>query len=219
MTQRVGPVPAGVHAITPDGMAAEELRHRVGQMLDAGVSLVQYRDKTSSESFRNAQLQALLETCSGRVPLLINDDRQLALKTGADGVHLGPEDGSLVQARQQLGPDCILGASCRGDEQLVQQAVEAGADYLAFGCCFPSDTKPEAQILPPGRLAELATMAQRAGRAAVAVGGIDAANIQMVCRTGVRAAAICAALFSTPDSGRAADKLCAAFAAHRRTQL
>lgn len=134
----------GLYAIT-DGSTGDELYAKVEQALQGGIRILQYRDKTADTQRRLAEAKTLREYCQRfHVPLIINDDVQLAIASQADGVHLGNEDGSFLEARKLLGDERIIGVSCYNDIQLAQQAEELGADYVAFGSFFPSPTKPNA---------------------------------------------------------------------------
>ena len=124
----------GLYAITPDTWADSSLLDRIAMAVAGGAALVQYRDKRADHRRRAARARALLAVCRHYgVRLLINDDLPLALAIGADGVHLGADDGDLRAARQALPPGALLGASCYADFARAQAAAAAGADYLAFG--------------------------------------------------------------------------------------
>ena len=103
--------------------------------------IVQYRDKNPADAVFLAK--ELVKVChQHKVPLIINDDVELAASVGADGVHIGKEDGAIAEARKHLGNDAIIGVSCYN---LVERAIEAqaqGATYVAFGRFFPSSSKP-----------------------------------------------------------------------------
>src|SRR5512145_2352415 len=135
----------GFYAITPECADGRHLLAQVEAALAGGCRLLQYRDKLSDMPERVARASALRQlTRRFGARLLINDDLALAMLIGADGVHLGQEDGNLVAARAILGPTRLLGASCYADFVCARQAVAAGADYVAFGAVYPSPTKPHA---------------------------------------------------------------------------
>ena len=131
----------GLYAITPEEPGMLE---KVRQALEGGVALLQYRRKR--RDLQEAREIAALARRYG-VPLIVNDDVELALELGAQGVHLGRDDGDLGLARRRL-PGRILGASCYNDAELARRAIEAGADYVAFGSVFASPTKPAALRAP-----------------------------------------------------------------------
>src|SRR5690606_16415734 len=116
----------------------------------AQATLLQYRHKGAGDALRREQAAALLLLCrEAGVPLVVNDDWPLAADIGADGAHLGEDDGALREARQALGNDAILGASCYDDIARAGAATAAGASYLAFGAFFPSPTQPGARRAAP----------------------------------------------------------------------
>lgn len=187
----------GLYAITPEEPNTVQLLDKVRLALQGGVNLLQYRNKLSRPAHRLEQASALLQlTREFGVPLIINDDAQLAQQVDADGVHLGGEDGSIAAARQVLGFDKIIGVSCYNRLSLAQQAEGLGADYVAFGAFFASTVKPRA------RVAELSLL-QEARRVialpVVAIGGITLENGTSVLEAGADALAVISALFSAPD--------------------
>src|SRR5690606_21631925 len=111
------------------------------------------------------------------VLFLINDDWKLAAAVGADGAHLGRDDGDLRQAREALGDSMILGKSCYNDPPLAQQAIADGADYIAFGAAYPSSTKPDAVRVTLEQIAQGRALADAAVQdgtrpGVVVIGGI-----------------------------------------------
>jgi thiamine-phosphate pyrophosphorylase len=164
---------SGLYAITPDIHDTAELVARVRLVLAAGSTWLQYRNKTADSALRREQSIALLPLCrEHRVPLIINDDWQMAAELLADGVHLGQGDGAILQARTALGPSAIIGASCYDRFELAEAAARAGASYIAFGAFFPSFTKPHARRAS----LDLLTDAARLGLPRVAIGGITPQN-------------------------------------------
>ncbi|MCJ7839054.1 MAG: thiamine phosphate synthase [Burkholderiales bacterium] len=193
---------AGLYAITPDEPSTDILVRKVGLALRGGASVVQYRNKTAARGLRLEQGRALAALCrAAGAAFIVNDDLALALELGADGAHLGADDGDLAEARRRLGPDKLLGASCYSRIELAQAAVEAGADYLAFGSVFSSVTKPGAVRAPLDIFAE----ARRSiALPLVAIGGISLQNAPQVFAAGADAVAVISALFDADDiAGRA----------------
>ena len=140
---------SGLYAITPDSLDTRTLLVKVRAALEGGVTLLQYRSKSSDVALKHEQASELSTLCREfRVPLIINDDVRLAVLSNADGVHLGEHDASLKEARINLGPDRIIGVSCYGDIARAVRAQAEGADYLAFGSFFASSTKPQAPLIP-----------------------------------------------------------------------
>jgi len=176
----------GLYAVTPEVSDAVE---KVRLALEGGVALLQYRRKR--RDLAEARAVAALARRHG-VPLIVNDDVELALELDADGVHLGRDDGDLRTARRRLGGR-ILGASCYDDPELARRAVEAGADYVAFGSVFASTTKPAAVRAP------FALFATRFGVPLCAIGGITLANAPQVIAAGEDLLAVVSDLFDAPD--------------------
>ncbi len=209
------PAPAefrGLYAITPDEIDTGNLVRKGRMALAGGVRAVQYRNKSASAALRRDQSSALLALCRvARVPLIINDDLDLAETLGADGLHLGREDVSITAARARLGPDKLLGASCYDQFDLAVRACSAGADYVAFGSAFPSRTKPGATRAPLSLYREAKA---RLTCPVVAIGGITSENAQAVIEAGVDAVAVISALFDAPDIERRAWDFARLFSAH-----
>jgi len=125
--------------------------------------------------------------------LIVNDDVDLAIGCGADGVHLGPGDLSLSAARKRAGASLIIGASCKGSLGLARAAADAGADYVSFGALYPTATKPEASACSPEIFAQ--ARSEIPGVPLVAIGGITPRNAAEAAATGADAFAVCAGLF------------------------
>lgn len=186
----------GLYVITDAALDGRDMLEAVRAALSGGAMAVQYRDKSLDAARRHAEAGALLALCREfRRPLLINDDVELAVGIGADGVHLGRSDGSLIRARQRLGADAIIGATCHGSLEFAAEAAAQGASYLAFGAVFPSATKPGASIIPLNTLAA----ARRFHLPVVAIGGINTDNAPAVIAAGADCIAVIAALWSAPD--------------------
>lgn len=183
----------GLYAIT-DGqlLPGDRLLTSVEAALRGGAVLVQYREKNAPQAERLKQAQDLAALChNAHVPLIINDDPELARRCGAAGVHLGQSDGSLAAARRLLGEQAIIGATCHADLALASSADTDGADYLAFGRFFNSTTKPGAPVAEPSVLAR----ARRFGKPVTAIGGITAANGESLIRAGADLLAVVGGLF------------------------
>ena len=190
-------LPGGLYAITPEEPDTEQLCRMVRAALAGGAAVVQYRNKGAEARQRRAQAGALAELCRAQgAPLIVNDDIELAREVGAQGVHLGGDDGDLAAARARLGPAMLLGASCYDRLDLAIAARAAGADYVAFGSVFPSPTKPAAVRAPLALFGE----ARRTVRLPlVAIGGITVENAGAVISAGADALAVISALFDAPD--------------------
>lgn len=160
----------GLYAITDSTLLADgRLLPYAEAALAGGARLLQYRDKSKNAARRLEEASQLKQLCQQYgAELLINDDLALASQLQV-GVHLGQGDGSLHEARQQLGPQAIIGATCHASLEHAAEAVEAGVSYIAFGRFFPSETKPGA----PTATLELLTQArQRFATPIVVIGGI-----------------------------------------------
>ncbi len=195
----------GLYAITPEDYLLPRLSALVEMAVKGGARFVQYRNKTAPPPLRRAQAADLLRICRARgAYLIVNDDVELALAVGADGVHLGRDDHPLEElaaVRKRLGPERILGVSCYDDLQRAEAAAAAGADYLAIGSVFASATKPGATRATLDLLAEAK---RRFGKPVVAIGGITVDNAGMAIAAGADMVAVISDLFDAMDiAGRA----------------
>ena len=193
----------GLYAITPESSASTStLAEQIVLAIRGGAHLVQYRDKGSSDALKRERGRILLEICrSAGIPLIINDDLDLALTLQADGVHLGRDDPDPHEARIRLGSEAIVGVSCYNDFALAEIAEQAGANYIAFGAFFPSTTKPLAVRADPALLAEAR---QRLRVPAVAIGGITPQNGGLLIAAGAQMLAVVTGIFTQPDITAAA---------------
>ena len=193
---------AGLYAVTPDELDDSKLIAQVHAALSGGAKLVQYRNKRAPLTTCRRQAKALLALCRRHgAPLIVNDHAALALEIGADGVHLGSEDGSIDVARAQLGPAAIIGVSCYNELETAIKAQQAGATYVAFGSFFLSSIKPVAVHAP---LTLLHEAKRELMLPVVAIGGIDHANAPQLIAAGADSVAVISALFSAKDIRRAA---------------
>ncbi|MEY3650874.1 MAG: Thiamine-phosphate synthase [Pseudomonadota bacterium] len=192
---------AGLYAITPDSVDTELLCQMVEASIFGGASIVQYRNKVADHKLRTKQASMLLELCKKhQVPFIINDHVELCLAIDADGVHIGGDDGDIAAIKSKIGEDKILGVSCYGEFARAEAAEKAGADYVAFGACFPSSTKPNA----PRADLDLFTQAKKLNLPSVAIGGITLENAASVVEAGANAIAVIGELFKQePDKIRA----------------
>jgi thiamine-phosphate pyrophosphorylase len=187
----------GLYAITPEDALLPRLSALVGMAIKGGARLIQYRTKLPSALLRRAQAEELLRICrASGAHLIINDDLDLALAIGADGVHLGRDDGDIDAARTALGPNRILGVSCYDDLERASAAAVAGADYLAVGSVFASATKPAATRVSMEMLTETK---RRFGRPVAAIGGITVHNAAKVIAAGADMVAVITDLFDAMD--------------------
>jgi thiamine-phosphate pyrophosphorylase len=201
--------PLGLYAITREGYPdAAALAEAVAAAIRGGAAVVQYRAKSAADPV--AEAERLLAVCrAGGVPLVINDDVELAGRIGADGVHLGKDDPDLEEARRILGPDAIIGVSCYDSVERAVQAEAAGAGYVAFGRFFPSRTKPGA---PCARLETLVEAKRRLSVPIVAIGGITPENGGPLLEAGAGLLAVIDGVFGAGDPERAARRFAPLFA-------
>ena len=183
-----------LYAITDDSlMPGPLLISQSEAALKGGCQWLQYRNKSTNHEQRLTDAQQLYQLCLDyRAKLIINDDVTLAQQVNAHGVHLGQGDGSIRQARALLGQDAIIGVTCHDQLSLAQQAITEGANYVAFGRFFPSQTKPDAKAAPLTLLKE----AQALNVPITAIGGITLANAADVIAAGASAIAVCHSLFA-----------------------
>jgi len=187
----------GVYALTPDSLNTHELLIRVRQALLGGVQVLQYRNKLADAALRLAQAKALRTlTREFGVPLIVNDDAQLAAAVDADGAHLGAMDGDVHSARALLGNNKLIGISCYNQLQQARNAVMAGADYVAFGAFFSSSVKPDAAL---ATLDLLRDARAEISVPIVAIGGITEKNGAVLVQTGADALAVISAVFDAAN--------------------
>jgi thiamine-phosphate pyrophosphorylase len=190
----------GLYAITPDVADTAVLLTKVEQALKAGVAMLQYRNKIISKDKRLLQARELAPLARGYgVPFIVNDDVEIAVWGGANGVHLGKDDGDIAAARAKL-PGRILGASCYNDVEKGREAIRMGANYVAFGSVFPSPTKPGAVRAP------LSLFENNLGVPLCAIGGITLKNAPQLIAAGADLLAVISDLFDADDiAARAAE--------------
>ncbi len=202
----------GLYAVTPDEADTDLLVAKVEAALQGGISVLQYRNKLANHKLQTQQARAILPLCRQyEVPLIINDSVKLCLTLDADGVHIGADDGNLKEIRARVGKDKIIGASCYNRFDLALAAQQAGADYVAFGACFASTTKPKAPV------ANLNLFSQARAQLtipAVAIGGINLDNAIKVISAGAHSLAVINAIFNVPDVKSSTQQFTQLFSAH-----
>ena len=191
----------GLYAIT-DGPRAG-LLEACAAALRGGAVILQYRDKSGDAWRRRGEAKALVALGARHgVPLIVNDDVELAAAIGAAGVHLGEDDADIAPARDRLGPNAIIGVSCYDSLQRAQRLAQSGADYLAFGAFFSSPTKPQARRATP----DLLVAARALHKPLVAIGGITPDNAQPLLDAGANFLAVVSGVFANADSEKAAQR-------------
>jgi thiamine-phosphate pyrophosphorylase len=187
--------PLGFYFITDSRLTANGIAEDVRRALEAGVVLVQYREKELARPERLAEAKELLRICRrAGVPLVINDDIRLAEESGADGVHLGQSDAPPAEARAALGGAAVVGVSA-GSPAEAEAAEDAGATYVAASAVFATGTKPDAG--PPIGPEGVRAIREATRLPLAAIGGIDATNVRQVVRAG--ADMVCAISASLRD--------------------
>ena len=182
----------------------QTLLEQVEDALRGGVTLVQLREKELDEESFIREALAIRDLCHRYgVPLIINDNFDVALKCGADGVHVGMEDAPVAELRRQAGPDFIIGATAKTVSQ-ARQAQADGADYLGVGAVFPSPTKQNAVRITPEQLREICASVSIP---AAAIGGIERDNLSQLNGCGMAGIAVVSALFGAEDITSAAREL------------
>ena len=194
--------PCRLYLITPPEIELESFAPALEAALDAGdVACLQLRLKETDDDTVRRAGERLLPICEAReVPLLINDRPDLAAKIGAAGAHVGAEDASYAEARERLGAEGMVGVSCYDSRHRAMEAAASGADYVAFGAFFPTETKtPRAKA----DLHLLKWWSSLMVVPCVAIGGITAENCGPLVENGADFLAVIGGVWSHPDGPEA----------------
>ena len=174
----------------------ETFSEQIEAALKGGATIIQLREKNLDEERFVALAIEVRELCRKyHVPLIINDNVEVALKSGADGVHVGIEDAPVEEIRRRVGADFIIGATCKTVEQ-AKAAEAAGADYMGVGAVFPSPTKTAAVRITNAQLREIIACVSIP---AVAIGGISYDNVCEIKGSGVSGVAVVSAIFAAEN--------------------
>nr|WP_325184366.1 thiamine phosphate synthase [uncultured Oscillibacter sp.] len=195
-----------LYAVTDRAWAAdgEALFRQIEDAIDGGASVVQLREKHLDEAAFLAEAERFTALCRRKGALsIINDNVDVALKSGADGVHIGQEDLAAMDARRILGPGKIIGVSAHSVEEALR-AQAAGADYLGVGAAFATGTKADAK---PILRETIRAITAAVDIPVVAIGGIIRENILELKGCGLAGAAVVSALFAQEDVRAAAEEL------------
>ena len=200
------PAQCRLYLITPPAFDPPTFRDSLAQALDGGdVACVQLRLKNAADDAIKRAADLLRPVVQDRgVAFILNDRPDLALATGADGVHVGQQDARYDEARRLLGPDRIVGVTAHDSRHLAIEAAEAGADYVAFGAFFPTGTKDAIGHPTPDILewwSQVMTVP------CVAIGGITPGNCAPLVEAGADFLAVVSAVWNHPDGPGAAVKL------------
>lgn len=194
-----------LYAVTDRSWVGRQtLYEQIEDALKGGVTLVQLREKTLAEDEFIAEAVQIKELCHRyQVALIINDNVDAALKSGADGVHVGIGDAPVAEIRRRVPKDFIIGATAKTVEQ-AQAAENAGADYLGVGAVFPSPTKKNAIRITTEQLKEICSAVSIP---AAAIGGISLDNVMEIKGGGMKGIAVVSAIFAAEDIETAASRL------------
>lgn len=197
-----------LYAVTDRTWAADtdELLRQVADAIDGGAGIVQLREKHLDHDAFLEEAKRFVALCREKGAVsIINDDVDIALASGADGVHVGQEDLAAGRARQLLGPDKIVGVSAHNVSE-AQAAQAAGADYLGVGAAFVTGTKTDAKPITRDTIRAVTAAVEIP---AVAIGGITRENLPQLSGCGLQGVAVVSALFAQPDVKAAAAELLA----------
>ena len=190
---------SGIYGILPADLPDGELLEKAEAALQGGVRLLQLRDKKTGfrRSLKRAiRLRELAHRFGAR--MLVNDSLQLAVESGADGVHLGRSDlQNMTQLRNEVGHAFLVGVSCKADAAFAMHVLGEGADYVSFGAIFPTGSKADATPIGLPRLAKARQMFPEAN--ICAIGGITLETLPTVRQAGADCAAVISSLFSAGD--------------------
>ncbi len=185
-------------------LGGETLASQVERAVKGGAAFVQLREKELDKEHFLEEAVELGELCRKyQVPFVVNDDVEIAIKSGADGVHVGQSDMEAGDVRAKLGPDKIIGVSAQTVEQAVL-AEERGADYLGVGAVFPTGSKADACEVSHETLRAIC---EAVDIPVIAIGGINADNLRELSGSGICGIAVISAIFAKEDVEGAAREL------------
>ncbi|HIS52146.1 MAG TPA: thiamine phosphate synthase [Candidatus Onthomonas avicola] len=186
-----------LYAVTDRAWTGRQtLAEQAACALRGGVTCLQLREKgLDTDTFLSEALELRALCRRYGVPLIINDNVEIALRCGADGVHVGQGDTPVAEVRRQVGNRMIIGASAHNVDEAVR-AVRDGADYLGAGAIFPTGTKGDVTPLPLRTLREIC---RAVDVPVVAIGGLNGENLGALAGCGIAGAALVSAIFSAPD--------------------
>ena len=180
------------------------LKEVVKESLDGGVTFLQLREKNLDDKHFLEEAVELQELCKQyKVPFIVNDNVDIALKMNADGVHVGQSDMQAADVRAKLGPDKIIGVSAQTVEQAVL-AQQRGADYLGVGAVFPTGSKADADDVS---FETLKAICEAVTIPVVAIGGITQENLEQLKGSGIGGIAVISAIYAQSDIKEASRKL------------
>lgn len=186
-----------LYAVTDRAWTGEQtLLQQVEAALKGGVTCVQLREKNMDNTAFLREAREILNLCRQyKVPFIVNDNVEVAIACGADGIHVGQEDTTADEVRRRIGRDMILGVSVHTVEE-AREAVRNGADYLGLGAVFPTSTKTDVDQMPNETLRAICDAVDVP---VVAIGGINRSNIGKLTGSGIDGVALVSAIFSAAD--------------------
>ncbi|WP_180139738.1 thiamine phosphate synthase [Acinetobacter sp. YH12043] len=177
----------GLYLITNDDPIELLLAKLEGAMATYEVAVLQYRRKKVAKEDQAYEIEYMKQMCEQyKVPFVINDDLETAVKYGV-GVHLGQDDGSIQEAVERLPKNVLIGRSCNNSLELAEQAIADGANYVAFGAIYATDTKPEAGNIG---LETLKQAKRKLNVPICAIGGLTVENSKEVIEAGADLCAV-----------------------------
>jgi thiamine-phosphate pyrophosphorylase len=205
LTRRLQPRPAlarlRLYVLITAGLCYGDWLSVAESALAGGADALQLREKSLPDAELLRRAQTLAALCHRHDALfLLNDRPDIAVLSGADGVHVGQDDLPVAAARRILGPDLIIGKSTHTLEQALAAAAE-GPDYIAVGPIFPTATKPHSHVAGPETLRQVAAHIKLP---LVAIGGITPGNARDILTAGAQVLAVCHAVIAQPDAKAAA---------------
>ena len=185
----------GLYLITNDDATEVLLAKLEGAMANGGIAVLQYRRKQVAKADQLYEIEYMKAMCAEYgVPFVINDDLEMAVKYGV-GVHLGQDDGSIVEAVARLPQGVLIGRSCNNSLELAVQAVREGANYVAFGAIYATDSKPEAGNIG---LETLKLAQEQLNVPLCAIGGLTVENSKVVIESGADYCAVISDILGLP---------------------
>jgi len=198
------------------------IEDQVAEAIAGGATMIQIREK-DAETREFVELARRVKEVTGKlgIPLIVNDSLEVAIASGADGLHVGQDDGDVARIRARLANGEILGVSVHSARE-AREAELAGADYIGVGAAFPTGSKDDVSVLSLEAFREIA---EAVSIPAIAIGGITEGNAHLLAGRGLAGIAAISAVFAEPDRVRAATERLAAAAskiapspAHRETE-
>ncbi|WP_207667581.1 thiamine phosphate synthase [Lacrimispora algidixylanolytica] len=194
-----------LYAVTDQSYTGEKhLLEQIEEALRSGITLLQLREKNmeKEEFLKEAKAVRMLTKRYG-IPLIINDDVDIALQCEADGIHVGQDDLTAYEVRKLIGPDRILGVTAKNPEQ-AKKAFQDGANYIGSGAVFPSPTKADAL---PITMEQLSAICACVPIPVTAIGGITLSNVTKLLGTGIAGISVVSGIFGEMDIPRAVRSL------------